>query len=348
MVMNTTVDADPAAPDSAPQILLINPASTRAPHRTFEPNIFPNLGLLTLATALQCALRRSNLAAKVLYYDGTLLGDEFIQQYIAQNADRVALIGYSAYTLNYGACVSIARHAKECNARIVNVIGNDHFSALYQEIMTRQQGVFDYGFYGNDVVEGFTEFVLGILAGHLAELNSYPGLVFRDPRAAGGVTRCPENPAEFTRLPLPDYSLLDSLAPHADGYHREQVSFYSYVREENLRITVIEIARGCLKFTGRRNESGTPLNACDFCGIMPGSKALTAQKAERAWEIIRNAFEHGYNYLFVTADELPSTFWPLVRDMAEQMPDWYLRLAPEDRPRMMCYARADAFGERVQ
>src|ERR1043166_1648197 len=177
MVMNTTVDADPAAPDSAPQILLINPASTRAPHRTFEPNIFPNLGLLTLATALQCALRRSNLAAKVLYYDGTLLGDEFIQQYIAQNADRVALIGYSAYTLNYGACVSIARHAKECNARIVNVIGNDHFSALYQEIMTRQQGVFDYGFYGNDVVEGFTEFVLRSEE-HTSELQSRFGISY--------------------------------------------------------------------------------------------------------------------------------------------------------------------------
>ena len=63
---------------------------------------------------------------------------------------------------------------------------------------------------------------------------------------------------------------------------------------------------------------------------------------------VRNAFEHGYNYLFVTADELPSTFWPLVRDMAAQMPDWYRALEPADRPRMMCYARADAFRERVQ
>ena len=348
MLMNTTSGAEQARPVSIPQILLLNPANTAARHKTFEPNIYPNLGLLTLATSLQCALRRGNVAARVLYYDGALLGDEFIHAYIAHNADHLSVIGYSAYTMNYGACVGLARHAKNCNARIVNVIGNDHFSALYQEIITRQQGVFDYGFYGNDVVEGFTQFVLDILTGNPAARTSYPGLVLRDSGSASGVTRCPENPAEFPRLPLPDYSLLDSLVPHADGYHREQQVFYAYMREEGLRTTVIDIARGCLKFSGPRNASGVPLNACDFCGIIPGSKALSAQNAQRAWEIIRNALDHGYNYLFVTADELPTTFWPLLRDMAEQMPDWYLDLKPADRPRMMGYARADAFRENLQ
>jgi anaerobic magnesium-protoporphyrin IX monomethyl ester cyclase len=348
MAGRTTRDESRARPDSLPRILLVNPASTPSAHKTFEPNIYPNLGLLTLATSLESAFRRNNVAARVLYYDGALLGDEFIRDYITQNAGRLAVIGYSTYTLNYGACVSLARHAKQCNPGIVNVIGNDHFSALYREVMTKQQGVFDYGFCGNDVVEGFTAFVLGVLNGNLAALNSYAGLVYRDPGAEGGVARCPENPAEFARLPLPNYSLLDSLVPHADRYHREQLDFYAYVREERLRITVIEIARGCLKFSGKRNESGIPLNACDFCGIIPGSKELSAQNAQRAWEIIRNAFEHGYNYLFVTADELPSTFWPLVRSMAEQMPDWYRSLAPAQRPRMMCYARADAFRDRVQ
>ena len=348
MVNNTTGAADRAGDDSVPRILLVNPANTVARHKTFEPNIYPNLGLLTLATSLQCALRRNNSAAKVLYYDGGLLGDEFIRGYIAQNAACLAVIGYSAYTPNYGACVELARHAKQCNAGTVNIIGNDHFSALYREIIERQQGVFDYGFYGNDVVEGFTAFVLGLLNGNLAERTSYPGLVFRDSRSDSGVTRCAENPAEFARLPLPDYSLLDSLVPHSDGYHREQHAFYSYMREEGLRTTVIDIARGCVKFSGPRNQSGVPLNACDFCGIIPGSKALSAQSAQRAWEIIRNAFEQGHNYLFVTADELPSTFWPLLRDMADQMPDWYRGLKPADRPRMMGYARADAFRENFR
>ncbi len=345
---NSTLSAIEGSAGAEPEILLLNPASTPSPHKTFEPNIYANLGLLTLATSLQHTLRRAEIAARVLYYDGALLGDEFIRGYIAQNAGRIKVIGYSSYTLNYGSCVSVARHAKACNAGIVNVIGNDHFSALYQEIITKQRGVFDYGFHGNDVVEGFSEFVVRLITGKKTPLNLYPGLVFRDSLSPTGVTRNPENPSEFSRLPLPDYSLLDSLVPHADRYHREQRSFYQYVREDNLRITVIEIARGCLKFKGSRNESGIPLNACDFCGIIPGGNALSAQNAQRAWETIRNAFEHGYNYLFVTADELPSTFWPLVRAMAEETPEWYRNLRPQERPRMMCYARADAFRERVQ
>ena len=348
MTINRTHGDEEPAREGVAEILLLNPASTPSPHKTFEPNIYPNLGLLTLATSLQQALRRGGLAAKVLYYDGSLHGDEFIRGYIAQHARRIAVIGYSSYTPNYGSCVSLARHAKACNAGIVNVIGNDHFSALYLEILKAQQGVFDYGFYGNDVVEGFTEFVLAILTGSLGNLRSYAGLVYRDRLSLNGVTRCPENPAEFSRLPLPDYSLLDSLLPHAQRYLDEQQAFYGYMREENLRATVVDIARGCIKFTGPRNESGTPLNACDFCGIIPGTKALSSQSAERAWDIIRNAYDQGYNYLFVTADDLPTTFWPLLRDMAERMPDWYLALDPAERPRMMCYARADAFRDRMK
>lgn len=348
MSTSTPGTMDQAGADAAPLILLVNPASTPAPHKTFEPNIYPNLGLLTLGTSLRSTLQDAGIAARVLYYDGSLRGDEFLRDYIARNAHRVAVVGYSAYTLNYGSCVALARHVKACNAGIVNIIGNDHFSALYKEVMERQQGVFDYGFHGNDVVEGFAAFVRDILQGKVGEPASYAGLVYRDARAGGAVARSPENPAEFSRLPLPDYALLDSLVPHADLYHREQLGFYDYVREEGLRITVIEFARGCVKFSGRRNESGIPLNACDFCGIIPGSSAMSARNAERAWEVIRNAFEHGYNYLFVTADELPSTFWALLREMAERMPDWYLALDPARRPRMMCYARADAFRDRLQ
>jgi len=334
--------------DQIPEILLVNPASTPAPHKIFEPNIYPNLGLLTLATALQAGLRRDSIRAKVFYYDGALLGDEFIRDYISRNSARIAVVGYSAYTLNYGACLTLARHAKACDVGIVNVIGNDHFSALYREVMTRQLGVLDYGFCGNDVVEGFAEFVIGLLKGDVGDMTAYPGLVFRDPNAADGVTRCRENPAEYSRLPLVDYALLDAFVAHSDGYLREQRAFYAYVRDEGLRITVVDVARGCLKFAGARNESGIPLNACDFCGIIPGTNALSAQIARRAWEIIRNAYDHGYNYLFVTADELPSTFWSLIKTMAERMPEWYRALGPADRPRMMCYARADAFREHVR
>jgi hypothetical protein len=219
--MTTQCGSDRDRVDFIPQILLLNPASTPARHRMFGPNIYPNLGLVTLGTSLQFALQRADMEAKVLYYDGSLLGDEFIRTYIENNAERLSVIGFSACTLNYGSCVALARHAKNCNAKIVNIIGNDHFSALYKEVMERQQGVFDYGFYGNDIVEGFANFVLDMLTGKVADPTAYPGLVFRDPGCSGAIKRCPENPEEFARLPLPDRRLrFRAQGEPADHSHR--------------------------------------------------------------------------------------------------------------------------------
>jgi hypothetical protein len=329
-------------------ILLVNPANELNRQTTFEIAIYPNLGLLTLGTALRNALIEKKMLGQVLYFDGALHGNHFLYDYIVRYANQIAVIGLSSYTYNYKACVELASYAKRFNPNVVNIIGNDHFSALYREVMLRQEGVFDYGFYGNDVVEGFTQFVVDLLLGRLNELLIYPGLVFRDSANSNKIHRNPEEPIEFSRLPYVDYSLLDSLLPHSDGYHQEQLENYLYMKEDCLRATVIDLARGCLKFGGPRNENGVPLNACDFCGIIPGSKAIAAPEAQRAWAIIRNAVEQGYNYLFVTADELPSTFWYLLNKMAENRPDWYLEMSANKRPRFMCYARADAFREQAQ
>ena len=80
MATNTTRGEGQAGHDVSRQILLLNPANTPARHKTFEPNIYPNLGLLTLGTSLQQALRQGNIAAQVLYYDGGLLGEDFIRR----------------------------------------------------------------------------------------------------------------------------------------------------------------------------------------------------------------------------------------------------------------------------
>src|SRR5262249_20056744 len=53
--------------------------------------------------------------------------------------------------------------------------------------------------------------------------------------------------------------------------------------------------------------------------------------------------EQGSNYFWVTADELPTTFWPLLREMARQRPAWYEDIPREDRPKILCYSRSDAF-----
>lgn len=330
------------------QIILVNPSNTvRERQTTFVRAIYPNLGLITLGTSLQNALKRLGSSVKVLYFDGALHADDWFYHYLDEHAQDVFALCFSSYTYNYGECVRLAAYAKQRNPRIATLIGNDHFSALYEEVLRRREGIFDYGFYGNDVVEGFTQFMIDMLAGNVKDLSIYPGLVYRDPANADDIKRNAEDSTEYVRLPLVDYSLIDSLIPHSEQYHQEQVMNYRYIREGGLRVTVIDIARGCMKFAGTRTENGIPRNACSFCAIIPGSKALLPQRAERAWDIIHNAFDQGYNYFFTSADELPSTFWPMLEKMVQIKPAWYRDLPRGDRPKILCYARADGFRENT-
>ena len=325
-------------------VLLVNPASTTNGITLSELFHYSHLGLLTLGTSVQARLATDGSNTRVLYFDGALHGNDYLYDFLANSGRQVAVIGLSAHSHNYAACVEIARCAKKHNPKVLSVIGNDHFSALHQRIMRQREDTFDYGFYGNDVVEGFTSLVVDFLAGRLQSMSSYPGVVFRDPL---GVRRTPENPDEYERLPPVDYSLVDSLIPHAEKYRRAQTDTYRYMREGNLNAAAIDIARGCIKFAGPRTVNEVPLNSCDFCGIVPGAKAITSLQAERAWDRIHGAVNQGYNYLLVTADSLPSTFWPLLRAMAESRPEWHRDMTPAARPRLMCYSRADSFQPQV-
>lgn len=322
--------------DLRPIVLLANPQNGRGSSAGRSP--YPNLGLLTLATAVEAAVDRDRVL--VWYYDGALLGDDGLTKLIAENASRIEVLGLSAYTYNFEQCIRHARSLKALKPTSRVAMGNDHFSARHAQILTRNAGLIDCGFVGNDVVESFARWVRDVLGKADTSVGRYPGLtVLRD----GGVDRQAEQPDEYARLPLVDYRLQDSCVSHRSGYRAEQQELYSYLRESGREIGLVDFARGCLKFAGPRTLTGTPLSACEFCGIIPGAKAIAGVSASRAWEVIGNAVGQGYRYLFATADELPWTFWPLLRAMAAEKPDWYLDLHIDDRPRLMCYARADVF-----
>lgn len=317
-----------------PLVLLANPQNTRGSSAGRSP--YPNLGLLTLATAIQC----KGTGADVCYYDGALLDDGGLTELIKARAADIKVLGLSTFTYNFEQCIRHARLLKQHNPGAKVVMGNDHFSARYLQILERHVGVVDCGFVGNDIVEGFAQWVVDVVGDCLQADGRYPGLT---KLSAGVITRQPETPAEFERLPLVDYGLMESCVPHRAEYRQEQHSLYSYLRESGREVGLVDLARGCLKFAGARTTAGTPLSACEFCGIIPGARAIASSSATRAWQTIKNAVDHGFGYLFVTADEFPWTFWPLLRDMAGAKPDWYLDLHVDDRPRFMCYARADAF-----
>jgi hypothetical protein len=335
--MQTTVD----------EIVLINAADTASElfddaAEPYQANAFPNLGLLTLGTALRGELAARGLAYRVTYFDASVTGNDRLITYLETHALRLFAVCFSIYTANYVASTRIAERVKQVNPNVHALVGNDGFSAIWQVALQRRS-VYDYGFYGNDVVEGFSRLVADLAQRGVEDLRRYPGLVFRDPADRARIIRNPEDPDEFHRLPMVDYSLTRGPLDHDALYLAEQRRSMPTLNARGAHGVTIEFARGCLKFAGKRNDYGVPLNACDFCAINPGSKAMIGADAVRAWAIIRNAVEQGYNYFFVTTDELPLTFWPLLSRMAERVPDWYRDLHRDDRPRFLCYARADAF-----
>ena len=331
------------------KVLFVNADDTSRHVSSANTAIYPNLGLLTLMSAVVQYIPRQEIG----YLDGTVYGNLVVREFITDNAKSLEVLCFSALTANYGASVQFSKIAKALNPKIVTIFGNDHFSALSNRIL-EQQSIIDYGFYGNDVVEGFAAFVVDLLAGRLKPLSQYSGLVYRENDMVkqtsalklysgdnkARIMRNLETPEEYGRLPLVDYSLMDTAMKHRERYLLGQHKVYFFMRDQALRSQVIDIGRGCIKFAGPR-EADIPCNACDFCGIIPGQKAITQQSASRAWEILKNAYDQGYNYFYITADELPLTMWGMLHRMAEQKPDWYQDL--KEKPRMFGYARAEGF-----
>jgi anaerobic magnesium-protoporphyrin IX monomethyl ester cyclase len=316
-------------------VLLINTGDTSRHIASANTAIYPNLGLLTLANSLKS---KSNNQCKIGYLDGTVYSNDVIKNYVVQNIATIEIICFSVLTSNFGIATQISKIAKEIKPEIIIILGNDHFSALYNQIMTNHSYI-DYGFYGNDVVFGFTNFVLDKLNDNLKDLSNYAGLIFRKDNL---IIKNQEDIDEYSNIPLIDYSIVNSILPHQEKYFEGQNSTYAFMRNRNLKSQVVDIGRGCIKFSGKRIQN-VPLNACDFCGIIPGSKSILMTTYERAWDIIKNAYDQGFNYLYITADELPLTMWNLIKRMVDNIPKWYTDLPKNVRPKMFGYARAEGF-----
>lgn len=301
--------------------------------------LYPNIGLLTLMTMLRNVLSEKRIDCSVDYLDGCVHGNAVIQEFISANRDDLRVVCFSVLTSNYGASLRLAELAKACNSIVQTVFGNDHFSALYKSIMEKRPCV-DFGFYGNDIVTGFSAFVSDLILEQNQDLSKYAGLVYR--KDGVNITRNQEDSAEYTTLPLIDYSLCDATLPHTERYVMGQQQTYYFMKDRNLRSQIVDVGRGCIKFSGQRMND-VPLNACDFCGIIPGSKAVSSTTSGNAWERLRNAYDQGFNYFYITADELPLTFWPLLSEMARSVPEWFSSIPSESRPKMFGYARAEAF-----
>ncbi|HEX2090948.1 MAG TPA: cobalamin-dependent protein [Longimicrobiaceae bacterium] len=288
---------------------------------------YPNLGILQLASAI-----RDIPGIEPVYLDGTVCPLRVIKEFISANAESILAVCVSVLTATYQAGVQILGFAKQADARITTIVGNDHFTALPSLCLGKQAHLIDYGFTGNEIIASFRALVGDLKRGAVRPPSSYPSLA-----AGPDGTVAPSVPEPvFTDI---DYTLIDKDYHHSDRYRANFARRVALPQQQafgrRLRQGVpVEIGRGCIKFL---ND-----DACSFCAIQYGGMWRNAVPSGAvAWEVIERAFVAGYDYLYVTADELPNTFRALLVQMRENTPGWWKQLDEAERPLLAGYARAD-------
>jgi radical SAM superfamily enzyme YgiQ (UPF0313 family) len=321
------------------QVLIINPPNSSSVMDTVACTVthpdeltdwanVPSLGALTLASALA-----DIPGITPVYLDGTVIPWPDLLAYIAENAADIFAVGVSVLTASYEAGLQLLEHVKQVQPRAWTILGNDHFTALAQTCLAHHRDCVDFGFAGNEVVGPFRALIGDLHAGRLRSPGAYPGLAAW---AGDRVVLTPQQPEPvFTGQ---RYELIDAVFPHSQHYQRNLQTRVGPRMRELMGAEVssgvpVEFARGCIKFS--RDD------ACTFCSIQYGGMWRNSLKdPAHAWDMLHRATEAGYDYLSVTADELPLTFGTLLREMVATRPDWWTA-AGSQRPLLAGYARAD-------
>ena len=216
-------------------------------------------------------------------------------------------------TASYEAGLQLLEHVKQVQPRAWTILGNDHFTALAEACLSHHRDCLDFGFAGNEVVGPFRALIADLYADRLRSPAAYPGLVAW---VGDRVVLTPQQPEPvFTGQ---RYELIDAVFPHSQYYTRNfQARVGPRMRElmgaEVSSGVPVEFARGCIKFS--RDD------ACTFCSIQYGGMWRNSLKdPDHAWDMLRRATQAGYDYLSVTADELPLTFGTLLREMVRTRP----------------------------
>jgi anaerobic magnesium-protoporphyrin IX monomethyl ester cyclase len=321
-------------------VLIINPPNsntvldgaqctvTRPDEHTDWSN-FPSLGVLTLASAL------ADLPGVVpVYIDGTVIPWTTMISFIERHADRLLAVCASVLTASYEAGIRLLETAKAARRSIWTIVGNDHITALPEQCLRNQRHSIDFGFVGNEVVSSFRALIADLRGGAPVDVGKYPGIVALAPH---GLHRGPLAPEPVFTAHRHD--LIDAELPHTPSYDAHFQARIAPRMREMLGISLrrgvpLELGRGCIKF--RDND------ACSFCSIQFGGLWRNElRSAEEAWSVIQSAWSAGYDYFYVTADELPLTFGGMLNQMHARAPTWWSALPERERPILVGYARAD-------
>lgn len=321
-------------------VVFVNPPNTEDLNLSIDQGVtigvqhtdwanLPHLGILSLASFVD-----GFEGLESVYLDGVVCPWNFIKSFIIEHHSRILAVCVSCLTASYGAALQLLQHIKQIDRQITTIVGNDHISAFYEVILAKRQNLIDYALIGNEVYDSLRNLLVYIKNGSHAIPESCPGLAVYQHETIFMTSQAPE--PIFTGV---NYEIIDRHFQHTKIYNqnfrkRLQPRLYEIFNRHISCGVPVEIARGCVKFSNN--------NACSFCSIQYGGMWKNEVDDTRvAWDILLNAFQAGYEYLYITADELPLTFANLIERMHSGMPEIWHKLSENERPILMGYARAD-------
>ncbi len=286
----------------------------------------PHAGLLSIASYLA-----SRTDYEPVYFDGTINHPDELLRFVWQNAHDIQAIGFSMLSANAQTTCSLIRACKSIAPHIVAVIGNDHASFFATSIAASQAELVDAIFIGDSPYGPLAAFLKAAECGRVVDTKSKTDVqIFESARAA-----------EF---PPYQFDLIDRHFPHMAAYRSNFRNGVAAAVFDRLGIHVnsavpIHIAQGCLKFVAK--------DPCSFCSIYPGKDGKAhIQDAHAAWARIHMAHNAGFDYLYVTADELSQTFPQFLSTMAAARPKSSEGLFENGQALLVGYARADGLANR--
>ncbi|MDZ4199785.1 MAG: radical SAM protein, partial [Kiritimatiellia bacterium] len=172
------------------------------------------------------------------------------------------LVGYYIATFNIRECVAAARFLKTIRPEALSVAGGPNVSLYPRE--TLEHDCFDFAMRG-ECDETFPEFLERLAEGKSPE--DIPGVALRLPGGGIQVSPALPFPADLDQLPMPAHHLF-----------RARYRYFGASREP---YTSMIASRGC------------PFN-CNFCGRVPGSRAVRTRSAEKLLEEMKRVRQLGY------------------------------------------------------
>src|SRR6266446_2418802 len=237
---------------------------------------FPPLGLLRIATQLQCDVP----AVETKVVDGDLIGLPAIMNLV--ESFQPDIVGVSVLTTAYKSALEIATHSKDCGVGHV-VFGNDHAS-FFPEIILRRHATVSFIIVGDNGERDFVDLIAAIRSdlNPFETVSNLHAIVDGKLLSSSGGSGLPKAMQPRKANWADPQFLGDTIGTYQNAYASRFGKFHN---TESVRAFLVNNAKGCYKGNDR----------CFYCSIY--DLKIQTGSTESFWDLIRGYWKmYGFNF----------------------------------------------------